>query len=70
MIEPMFAPPDSVSGKMQRIAVSFPRELVERIDDFRFANRIESRAAAIRLLVEDGLKANGFVQPGGTPEAG
>ena len=61
MIEPMFAPPDqaldSVSGKMQRIAVSFPRELVERIDDFRWAQRLESRAAAIRRLVEDGLEA-------------
>jgi len=48
----MFAPPDQaadrVSGKMQRIAVSFPRELVARIDDFGFASRLESRGEAIQ----------------------
>ena len=62
MIEPMFGPPDqaadSVTGKKQRIAVSVPRELVERIDDFRWAQRLESRAEAIRRLLEDGLAAN------------
>jgi hypothetical protein len=68
----MVAPPDqaadSVSGKMQRIAVSVPRELREQIDDFRFANRIASRAAAIRRLIEDGLEAEGFIPPRGRPE--
>jgi Arc/MetJ-type ribon-helix-helix transcriptional regulator len=63
MTAPMFAPPDqaadAVGGKMQRIAVSVPKELREQIDDFRFANRIASRAEAIRRLVEAGLEAQG-----------
>ena len=32
------------------------KELLERINDFRFENRIETRSEAIRLLVEKGLK--------------
>ncbi len=31
-------------------------ELLERINDFRFENRIETRSEAIRMLVEKGLK--------------
>ena len=31
-------------------------ELLERISDFRFENRIETRSEAIRMLVEKGLK--------------
>ena len=31
-------------------------ELVERLDDFRFDNRINSRSEAIRRLIDDGLK--------------
>jgi metal-responsive CopG/Arc/MetJ family transcriptional regulator len=61
MTAPMFAPPDqaadAVGGKMQRIAVSVPKELREQIDDFRWAQRLESRAEAIRRLVEAGLEA-------------
>ena len=59
----MVAPPDQaadrVSGKMQRIAGNFPREVVARIDDFRWAPRLESRAEAIRRLIEAGLEAEG-----------
>ena len=32
------------------------KELLERISDFRFENRIETRSEAIRILVEKGLK--------------
>jgi hypothetical protein len=32
-------------------------ELLKRISDFRFENRIETRSEAIRLLVEKGLKS-------------
>lgn len=32
-------------------------ELLKRIDDFRFANRINSRSEAIRRLIDEGLKA-------------
>lgn len=31
-------------------------ELLERLNDFRFENRIETRSEAIRLLVEKGLE--------------
>jgi len=31
-------------------------ELLERLNDFRFENRIETRSEAIRMLVEKGLK--------------
>lgn len=31
-------------------------ELLERINDFRFDNRIETKSEAIRILVERGLK--------------
>ena len=31
-------------------------ELLKRINDFRFENRIETRSEAIRMLVEKGLK--------------
>lgn len=32
-------------------------ELLKRIDDFRFGNRINTRSEAIRRLIEVGLKA-------------
>jgi len=31
-------------------------ELVERLDDFRFENRINSRSEAIRRLMDEALK--------------
>ena len=31
-------------------------DLLERLNDFRFENRIETRSEAIRMLVENGLK--------------
>ena len=31
-------------------------ELIEKIEDFRYENRIPSRSEAIRLLLEAGLK--------------
>jgi metal-responsive CopG/Arc/MetJ family transcriptional regulator len=38
-----------------RIVLTMPRKLVDRIDDYRFAHRLLSRAAAIRELTEAGL---------------
>jgi metal-responsive CopG/Arc/MetJ family transcriptional regulator len=40
-----------------RIIIPMPPELIERIDDFRFANRLSSRADAIRQLITAGLEA-------------
>jgi metal-responsive CopG/Arc/MetJ family transcriptional regulator len=41
----------------ERVAIPMPAELLKRIDEYRWANRIPSRAEAIRQLVEAGLKA-------------
>ena len=41
----------------ERIAIPMPAELLKRIDDFRWANRLPSRAEAIRQLIEAGLQA-------------
>lgn len=44
-------------GEPKRLIVEMPKELIKEIDDFRWANRIPSRAAAIRELIKRGLKA-------------
>lgn len=41
-----------------RVIVPIPPRLIKEIDDYRWANRIPSRAAAIRELIKRGLKAN------------
>jgi len=38
------------------LTFAIDKELLERINDFRFENRIETRSEAIRMLVEKGLK--------------
>ena len=40
-----------------KIIVQMAPSLLAAVDDFRFANRIESRAEAIRLLLQRGLDA-------------
>lgn len=40
----------------QRIIVDLSRRLVDRIEDFRFGHRLPSRVAAIRRLIETGLR--------------
>lgn len=42
-------------GKDSRIPLMMEPSLVERIDTYRFANRIGSRAQAVRDLVRDAL---------------
>jgi hypothetical protein len=41
----------------ERIAIPMAAELVQRIDEYRWRERLPSRAAAIRALVEIGLKS-------------
>jgi hypothetical protein len=41
----------------KRLIVPMPKELVDQIDEYRWANRIPSRAEAIRQLIKKGLKA-------------
>ena len=40
----------------ERIITPMPKSLVQAIDDFRFGNRVASRAETIRQLIELGLR--------------
>jgi metal-responsive CopG/Arc/MetJ family transcriptional regulator len=53
-------PDDSES---QRIIIPMSRELLDRVDEHRFSNRIATRAAAIRQLLEAALKPKEKDQP-------
>lgn len=39
------------------------KDLFERIEDFRFNNRISSRSEALRRLIEAGLKSESNPKP-------
>jgi metal-responsive CopG/Arc/MetJ family transcriptional regulator len=41
----------------ERIITPMPKSLVTAVDDYRFSNRMPSRAEAIRRLLELGLEA-------------
>jgi metal-responsive CopG/Arc/MetJ family transcriptional regulator len=41
----------------ERVAIPMPAELIAQIDEYRWANRLPSRAEAIRQLVREGLQA-------------
>ena len=45
----------SDSDRTERLYVMLPPEEPKAIDDFRFANRIQNRAAAVRELLRRGL---------------
>ncbi len=38
-----------------KILITFDEDLLKRIDDYRFENRINSRSEAIRRLIEEAL---------------
>ena len=42
--------------KNSRILVDIPRELLRAVEDYRYSQRIPSRAEAIRRLIELGLQ--------------
>ena len=42
--------------KNSRILVDIPRELLRAVEDYRYSQRIPSRAEAIRRLLEIGLQ--------------
>jgi len=39
-----------------KILIVFSKDMVERIEDFRYDNRIPNRSKAIRQLIEKGLQ--------------
>ncbi len=50
----------------ERLQIMLTREEVEALDNWRFARRMPSRAAAVRELLKRGLAVEGFL----TVEAG
>ena len=42
--------------KDQKLLIMISQDLLQNIDDFRFRNRIPSRAEAVRQLIEKSLK--------------
>jgi len=44
----------------ERLQIMLGRRELEAVDDFRFHNRLPSRAAAVRELLRRGLVAEGF----------
>ncbi|MBW1785584.1 MAG: hypothetical protein JRK53_03040 [Deltaproteobacteria bacterium] len=38
------------------ITMIFPEDLLEKVEDYRYENRIPTRTEAIRQLIEKGLK--------------
>lgn len=49
--------PSMQDEKDPRVIIPMPKALVEAVDDYRFSNRLPSRAEAIRKLLELGLSA-------------
>ena len=45
-----------------QILLTLTEELLKKIDDFRFGNRIGSRSEAVRQLIEEGLKKKSFIK--------
>ncbi|HCG4535547.1 TPA: hypothetical protein NJY08_004391 [Salmonella enterica subsp. enterica serovar Typhi str. AG3] len=42
--------------KNTQVLVTIPNEMLEKIEDFQFENRIKNRSEAIRILIEKGLE--------------
>jgi hypothetical protein len=47
-------------GRIERLQIMLTEDEVVAVDDWRFAKRMPSRAAAIRELLRRGLAAEGF----------
>jgi metal-responsive CopG/Arc/MetJ family transcriptional regulator len=47
-----------VATKTERIPIMFDKQLVERIDDYSYDNRIRTRSEAIRRLVLTSLETS------------
>lgn len=49
--------------RTEKLQIMMDDEELKAIDDWRFENRLPSRAAAIRELLRRGLKADQFDEP-------
>jgi len=54
-------------GLGERVIIPISKDMLARIEDFRFGRRIPSRAEAMRRLIEAGLRAENAFNPG-SPE--
>jgi len=50
-------------SKNTQLLLTLPHELKEKIDDYRFENRIQSRNAAILELIKTALELNKQAKP-------
>jgi metal-responsive CopG/Arc/MetJ family transcriptional regulator len=51
-------------GRVERLQIMLTEDELAALDDWRFARRMPSRAAAIREMLKRGLAADGFVLAG------
>lgn len=54
---------DRPPKRTEKLQLMLDRDELQAIDDWRFENRLPSRAAAIRELLRRGLNARGFEDP-------
>jgi metal-responsive CopG/Arc/MetJ family transcriptional regulator len=47
---------DNMPSKIKKTLFSATEDLLKRIDDFRFQNRINSRSEAMRRLLDEALR--------------
>lgn len=52
-------------SRPERLQIMLSQEELEAVDDWRFARRLPSRAAAVRELLKRGLASEGVVMSGG-----
>ena len=45
-----------MASKNPKILISLNKNLIEKVDDYRYENRIPSRSEAIRRLLNEALK--------------
>lgn len=43
--------------KNTQVLVTIPNEMLQKIEDYQFDNRIKNRSEAIRVLIEKGLES-------------
>lgn len=43
--------------KNTQVLVTIPNEMLQKIEDYQFDNRIKNRSEAIRTLIEKGLES-------------
>ncbi len=58
----LFAMEEAVGelGRVERLQIMLSEDELVALDDWRFARRMPSRAAAVRELLKRGLSADGF----------